>query len=399
LISSRDPRRLAWTVLIVSFLTFCVLIISVPLGVRWYFMHATESQIATLDVISGTILVEDRIARLPIGVTSSWEVLEGNYIRSDAKSRAVLTLFDDSTITIFEGTEILIEQMHTPQFSFSDQPDAIVLRQASGRIRIIAAPANPARHFELNSPQMKAVLNPGSFSSEVDNERTQIAVREGKVRVEAQNGSVSLRKGERTIVETTKGPSPPMSIERDLISDGSFRQGLEHWTAYSDQGGDAGTIDGSVEVFSSGDRSAIRFYRTGGEGNHCETGIVQDINQDVSDYLSLELHCDIRLLYQSLSGGGQLSSEYPVSLRVNYQYDAGGELRETHWYHGFYYQNMADFTTLNGEQIPRNIWFPYDSGNLLQLLDPKPVRITSIQIYASGWNYESLASEVRLYAE
>jgi len=60
---------------------------------------------------------------------------------------------------------------------------------------------------------------------------------------------------------------------------------------------------------------------------------------------------------------------------------------------------MASFTTLNGEQIPRNIWFPYDSGNLLQLLDPKPVRITSIQIYASGWNYESLASEVRLYAE
>jgi hypothetical protein len=385
--------------LLISFLVFCVLIISVPLGVRWYFMHATESQVATLDVISGTILVEDRISRLPIGVTSSWEVLEGSYIRSDVKSRAVLTLFDDSTITIFEGTEILIEQIHTPQFSFSDQPDTVVLRQASGRIRIIAAPANPARHFELNSPQMKATLKPGSFSSEVDNERTQIAVREGEVRVEARDGTVDLSKGERTIIETAKAPSPAMSIERDLISDGTFGQGLEHWTAYSDQGGDLGTVDGTVEVFSSGDRSAIRFYRAGGEGNHCETGIVQDINQDVSDYLSLELHCDIRLLYQSLSGGGQLSSEYPVIIRINYQYDAGGELRETHWYHGFYYQNMADFTTLNGEQIPRNIWFPYDSGNLLQLLDPEPVRITSIQIYASGWNYESQASELRLYAQ
>ena len=141
MIANRDPRRLAWMALLISFLVFCVLIISVPLGVRWYFMHATESQVATLDVISGTILVEDRISRLPIGVTSSWEVREGSYIRSDVKSRAVLTLFDDSTITIFEGTEILIEQIHTPQFSFSDQPDTVVLRQASGRIRIIAAPA------------------------------------------------------------------------------------------------------------------------------------------------------------------------------------------------------------------------------------------------------------------
>ena len=82
-------------------------------------------------------------------------------------------------------------------------------------------------------------------------------------------------------------------------------------------------------------------------------------------------------------------------LRLIYE-DAYGSRAE--WYRGFYYQNAAGNPTLNGQLIPRNIWFPYRSPNLLEL-NPPPKRILALDIYASGWDYESLVSRVRLVIE
>jgi hypothetical protein len=53
-----------------------------------------------------------------------------------------------------------------------------------------------------------------------------------------------------------------------------------------------------------------------------------------------------------------------------------------------------------GEQIPRGVWYPYESGNLLELLgDSRPMYVTELTIYASGWNYDALVSEVQLIVE
>ena len=46
------------------------------------------------------------------------------------------------------------------------------------------------------------------------------------------------------------------------------------------------------------------------------------------------------------------------------------------------------------------MWFPYESGNLLELLgDNRPAHLTGLTVYASGWNYDSLVSEVQLLVE
>jgi hypothetical protein len=91
-----------------------------------------------------------------------------------------------------------------------------------------------------------------------------------------------------------------------------------------------------------------------------------------------------------------LSSEYPLILRIRYR-DAYGSPAE--WVHGFYIQNTTNNPTNNGQQITQDISFPYESVNLFDLLDPKPFFITSIQIYASGWDYDSYVSGVRLVVE
>ena len=132
-------------------------------------------------------------------------------------------------------------------------------------------------------------------------------------------------------------------------------------------------------------------------GNHCETGIRQKIDKDISDSASLKLQLDVRLIYQSLSGGGFQGSEYPIMVRLDYKDPWGND---QFWVHGFYYQNEDNNPTQYGEQIPRYVWYPYETGNLLEILaDTRPTRIKQIHIYASGHEYQSMISEVGVTVE
>ena len=144
--------------------------------------------------------------------------------------------------------------------------------------------------------------------------------------------------------------------------------------------------------------------RESDNGNHTEALIKQSLDYDVRDFARLEVLLDVRLDFQSLSGGGLQSSEFPIIVRLDYK-DIWGN--DKFWTHGFYYQNQAGYPIApdpwgrpSGEQIPQDVWFPYESGNLLVLLgDNKPAHITGLTIYASGWNYDSLVSEVQLLVE
>ena len=71
------------------------------------------------------------------------------------------------------------------------------------------------------------------------------------------------------------------------------------------------------------------------------------------------------------------------------------------WTRGFYFKDpIENWPILNGEKIPRFVWYPYESANLMEKLgDVKPAFITSVRIYASGWDYQSMVSEVQLLAK
>jgi hypothetical protein len=209
---------------------------------------------------------------------------------------------------------------------------------------------------------------------------------------------VTLRPQERTMVTIGHAPSSPVPAARDLVTDGDFTEPLgKTWEVYKSQGGDGGEVDGEAFISISGDRMAVQFSRSGAGGNNAEVGIIQEIGKDLPTLAqSLVLHAELGLIFQSLSGGGYQSSEYPLILRLNYEDEYGSE---AHWYHGFYYQNREDNPTMNGELVPLNVWVPYESENLLETLQPRPVRITSLQIYASGWDYDSRISRVRLIVE
>lgn len=398
---TRDPQRMAWVVLLVAFGINCVLAVTVPLTVRWYLISATVSHEALLEVITGTVLVWEPGTNTPIGVTSSTSVLEGSAIRTDSSSRAFLTFFDNSTATLSFDTEAKLVAMRSPRFGFSSRPHRLILDIVRGQVNIgVALPVDGPLEFQAASPHMVALLKEGSYSLKITNDTSRTIVDRGTAQVSAQGGTVTLEQRERTTVRRGEQPEQPLAAAQNLLLNGSLVEDLSlGWQTYNEQGGDGGEVDGEVSVVELPDTSsrALRFFRTGSEGNHCETVIRQDLNEEVSDLAtSIRLFLKVRLTNQSLSGGGYLSSEYPTMIRLEYE-DVYGS--EGHWTHGFYYQNRDNNPTMYGERIPHDVWYNYASGNLVETIYPRPARLKSLLVYASGWDYESMVTDISLVVE
>jgi hypothetical protein len=397
----RDPERLAWLVLLASFCVFCALVVTIPLSLRWYVINTTVSHEATVEAIMGTVLVWQPGANAPMGVTSSATVVEGSRIRTDSSSRAFITFFDNSTATLSFDAEARLTSMRSPRFGLSDRPNALHLELLRGQANVgVALPVNGPLEFRVTSPHMVALLREGSYSLKVTQDSSRTIVHLGTAEVSAQGQTVSLAQRERTTVRLGQPPDEPVAAAQNLLANGSFQENLEiGWEWYNEQGGDGGEVDGEISVVEipGSESRAVRFFRAGSEGNHCETVIRQTLNEEISDLAtSIGLFLQVRLVNQSLSGGGYLSSEYPLMIRLEYAdvYGSAG-----HWTHGFYYQNQENNPTMYGERVAQDVWVEYASGNILETIYPRPARLSSLLVYASGWDYESMVTDVSLVVE
>ena len=150
----------------------------------------------------------------------------------------------------------------------------------------------------------------------------------------------------------------------------------------------------------AGDRLALHFKRAGsenppGRGNYAAVRAVQTLNRNLPNpYTSLKLRADIKIDSQSLSGGGYLSTEYPLILRVLYKDVYGSDVE---WFKGFYIQNDNGNPTLNGEPIKPGVWVPveFDLHNEGLL----PFQVISIEARAAGWDFDSSISNIQLVVE
>ncbi len=396
----KNPERLAWTVLLTAFAIFCALAVSLPLGVRAYVRSTTSAQMTRLTPINGIIRILEPGTEEPIAVTGTKnDVPEGARIIADATSGAFLTFFDDSKLRLYENTQIILKTCRAPRFSRGNKPNTIKIGLESGRVRIGVAPAiaRPV-YFEVQTPHAVIHLQEGSYSIQVSGEETRIAVVQlGQATVSALGQTVTLKQNERATVAAGQSPVGPLPKLSNVIVNGDFQQPLDiGWLKY-DYKDVPEEASGQVEVIVDETRRAARFTRQGGNIYHGETGIQQMIELDVRDFSYLELRLDVRLLEQSLSGCGYRSSECPVIVLLDYK-DAHNNDRQ--WHYGFYYQNKDNLPVWEAELIPQNVWYPYESGNLMELLrDVRPAYLTSIRIYASGWDYQSMVSNIELLAE
>jgi len=396
----KNPERLAWIVLSIAFATFCFLVVSIPLGVHWYVINATQVHKTALAAVRGTVVVQEPETDEPSAVMGTKDdVPEGSTITTGATSQAFVEFFEDSTLHLYNNTPVIIHEAQSPRFSLSSKPNTIVLEVTGGRVRIGVAPSMKSPlNFQVQTPHAAVELEEdGSYSVEVSSEEFQLTVRDGQAKVTAMGKMVELGQGERTTVPIGREPLGPLPAERDLIVNGDFKEPLtKGWTVYHEQI-DPAEVNGKAEILIMGDRQAVRFWRMGKASNHGETGIIQVIDKDVRDFTSLALHISVRLLDQSLPGAGTLSSEFPVMVHLDYK-DLYGN--DNFWTYGFYFKDpIANWQISDGEKIPRFVWYPYEAPNLMEELDVKPATITSIRVYASGWDYQSMASQVQLLAK
>ena len=399
-----NPERLAWTVLFLAFTMFCVLAVAIPIGVRWYFFNAMNAEMTAVTSVRGTVLAEMRKANLPVPITdgSTIEVEEATRVTTDSTSQAILTFFNDSTLTLYGETSVRLEQARTPRFGMGRRPDTIAVELERGRVRV-ASNSQSDLSFEVHSPEVGIDLGEGSYSIEVNDEGTQVTARLGQAQLVAADEVVRLSSGERAMVHPGEAPSPPLPAEQNLLINYDFSAPLAVvWEVYEVEP-PSGVVTASVEIIDVGNRQVLEFSSQGQDNLHSEVGIIQEVNKSVQDFESLRVQMDVSLEQQSLPGGGTLGSEFPIMIHLAYK-DANGNDRD--WYHGFYFtpppENWLTSATPDNssERIARILWYSYESVNLLDSLGTtKPVYIKYIRIYASGWIYQARIADVALLAQ
>jgi hypothetical protein len=405
-----NPERLAWTVLLIAFGTFCALVMGIPLGVRSYVLNAMDAETTSLTSVHGTVLAYPRNAGVPVPVTDGTTIKaeEGTRITTDAASQAILTFFNDSILTLYGDTSVVLRYSRSPRFSSSKQADLISVELETGRVR--AAPslrtemgAVKSLRFEVIAGDAVAVLGEGSYSVEVRGEETQVTTRLGLAQLTVGDSTMVLATGERGVSQNSQPPTGPLPAEQNLLTNGDFSRPLQGvWELYQVQP-PSSAVTTTLRNVATGIQTALQLQSTGEDNLHSEIGIIQRIDKSVLDFESLRVQLDVRLNQQSLPGGGTLGSEFPLMVHLAYD-DAEGNDRD--WYYGFYYvPGAADWilydTPYNSSRrIVRNVWYPFESLNLLDSLGTaKPVYLKFIRVYSSGWLYDAYVTNVTLLAQ
>ncbi len=400
----KNPERTAWLILSIAFSIFCTLSILIPTGMYWYSINATRALQPNVTSVRGTTLLHGPESDLSSSLIdgNNLDVEEGFEITTDDTSQAIVTFFDDSSLTLYSNTSVVLNHVQEPRFWFSPKPTQVLINIREGRVRATSSRSREDLVFDLTTPHSSIELGQGSFSIEVGEAETQVTNRLGQSTIIDGQEWVMLYPGQRAIVKPDNSIDGPLPAEQNLIGDSNFKRPLgDQWQKYEIQPIEGVTT--TVNIVNFQDRNVLTLQSQGKDNLHTETGVIYEVNKDVRDFQSLRLFAEVRLIEQSLAGGGTLGSEFPVMLHIAYD-DINGEARD--WFHGFYYKLPPDNYILynhpdnSSERVPRLIWYPYESVNLLTTLGPtKPAFIKSVRIYASGWIYESMVANISLLAQ
>jgi hypothetical protein len=406
-----NPARVGWAILLTSFIVFCVLAVSIPLGVRWYLLHSQVTQTGLVRVTSGTVLLLPSADSDPIALVGARAVEPGTLIKTDQRSQAALSFHAASgndqlgpevaTVQIYPSGQVLLSQASRPRFAFSSEPSQSSIDVGSGRARIYVAEVQPnGQEFTVTTPHGAVTLQPGSYAVQVSNEQTQVVTRQGQAIVEANDRRVVVPEGTSVTVLAGQTPGAPSAAAENLIANGSFEEPLGPPTWLVNKYPADDPTAGQAELTTVSGRTAARLSRINQPPTHSEVAITQVLDRSVHDYEYLNLQMDVLLRWQSLPGAGEQSSEFPLMFRLDYEDIYGNH---QFWTHGFYYQDPpAQWVVTGGQKVPQNIWFPFESGNLLERLKveglPLPATLNYLRIYASGHNYDSLVTEIGLIA-
>lgn len=401
----KNPERLAWVVLLISFSLFVGTAVGVPLGIRAYIRTSQKGQNVSLEVQRGTLRVTSGGLGAPIAIAERYDdVSERTVVTTDlAQGRLIFHAAQEdapvvATVQLYDDTEVTLTSARSPRFAVSQLPHQVALEVTGGRVRInVADTEGRLTVADVLTPHGMIQMREGSYEVKV-NATTEITVRTGQADIHSDDAIMTLEPSERAIMGGGL-INGPLLTTRNLVKNGDFQAGLEGWTTYGEQTDPEQPL-GEIGIVTNEGREVIQFVRDG--TNHSEIGIHQDILYDVRDFASVGLHLAVRVVDESIAGFGgcgYLGSECPIIVQMEYE-DVLGNDRE--WLHGFYIGQPASDWLTHGwaEQVQQGNWQSYDSGNLMEeLADAPPALIKRLTIYASGHSFDAMVTEVEILAQ
>lgn len=390
-------RRRAWLCLVAAFTIWCVLAGSIGATGWTYRRNATESPAALLNVDRGTVFYGGPTTADQMRARPGMPAEEGGIVEVGDNGRASLDLFDGSSVQLMGNTRMELSQIRVGKFNADHT--RLILGLIDGAAHLNVAGKLPyGREVVLNTPHGKVSLSKGEYLVWVQEDGTRVSSYTGQAKAGVEDNAVRLRDGQRALLPPDGFPRGPFPLAENLIKNGDFSRQFQGWSMLDKREEGRPDIGGTrrlVEETIAGRRiEALQIVRDTDRDTHNETGIVQEINRDVSGYRNLALTAWVKVTSASLSGGGYLGSEYPVMFRVQYTDERGGR---PGWTHGFYFANPENRPTDNGEIVAQGQWYPF-LGRLTDLPD-RPIFIRSIEVLSAGHDFDATIADIRLIAE
>lgn len=418
--SGDNRERLAWAVLLGSFVFWLAFILATPIAVSTFLNSARRPLALAIQANDGTVgLSNGNGQRDAIFVGEAPRVVEGRAnILTNTTDTALVSVFtpDESQVLsrlhVYGNSILEVSEATAPRFKMSDQAHAVTLNLLSGRMRISLPEQNGrAVRVRIVTPQDGEVIleDRGQYSLQTTNSATSIVVLEGRASVLAGERGMVLVENQRALIPAEGNLSGPLSTERDLTTNGGFGEDMRHWTFVAGTVERAGQPEVEVEVVQDEGDDVLRFHRVG--IGHADAAVRQVIDHDVTDFASLELFVTMRIVEQSLEVCGVQGSECPLFVRIEYT-DVYGTRQV--WQQGFF--AVGQFVAGSTPDVcqfcaaPHNshlraplgqVYF-YESGNLLELLAQQNIRpriIESISLAAEGHTFDTHVVDVALIAE
>lgn len=409
--------HLAWIVILASFFICIGLIVAIPIGISELIQESTRSLDVTVQANQGTVGLRQTdgepvaifAGNPPQGLNPS-----GSILTNATDTALLLAQLPDTEQTIarlqiYGNTNVSLQRATTPRFEASSAEHRIVLSLDNGRIQL-TVPAQDDRpvYVEMNTPQgIIEVHETGQYSVMANNVETQLAVLQGRAMVEQGEEVLSLETDQRAILPSSGPPRGPLGTERNLISNGDFGDSFDDWVLLAPNVEIEGQPTVEVGVNNSVDEPGVRFRRVG--LGHADAGMRQIIDEDVTDFESLQLLISMEVSEQSLGVCGERGSECPLIIRIEYV-DINGV--DQTWQQGFYTNGEISPVTpdvcvacappLNEHQrVPFDQLVFYESENLIERLgqlDILPRHVKSITLIASGHTFDTQVVDVALLA-
>ncbi len=407
----------AWVIILSSFLACIGLIVIVPIGLNATIQGATRSLEITVQANQGTVGVRQSDGE-PVAIFAGDPpqslIPTGSILTNAADTALLLAKAPNSEeliarIQVYGNTSINVLEANTPRFSSSSADNQLLLSLDSGRVQL-TLPQNEGRPVDvgMRTPQGSIkIQEPGQYSISATNSEAQIAVMQGRAEVIQEEENLVIETDSRVVIPSDSSPIGPLGTERNLIKNGDFKGEFDEWVllAPNIELEDQSEVDVLFEP--STDEPVIQFKRVG--IGHADAGMRQIINQDVTDFESLQLVVSMLIREQSLGVCGEQGSECPLIVRIEYD-DING-VSQT-WQQGFYSLGEISPSTpdicvacpppLNEHQsVPFQQLAFYESDNLIERLDLigiLPRKVKSVTLIASGHTFETKIVDIALVA-